>query len=229
MAIQELGIRSQININQLRGDRKSYKEGRWDCYGKKIDDYDKSFQGVLKRKHTKDLLKGKKDSIVIDLMAPSDAVSSLLKHLSGKKKFGLAISLEDLRSAKQKKRDLKSNVIQLPGDILESSTWKKIEDQLQGRKANLIMARPIGGYDCIPKDSRIYAALLNKAWGLLNKDGGILLVEVLTDFYSQTGKMVNEFRKNGIEVSDGMSLGHTYSMKIVRAPNSPDKLPFPKR
>jgi hypothetical protein len=233
MAIQELArpplgvVAKQIYVNQLRGDRLSHHGGPWDDYGRSIASYEKSFTAVLGGRKIKDLLKDRENPVIIDLMAPSGALATLLPKLSGKEKFGLAVSLEDLRIKKEKRRDAKLNIVQIPGDIMEHSTWCEIEKQLQGRKADLIMVRPFCGFNCIPIIPKLYAALLSKVWSLLKKEKGIFITQLPYGFSNQAEEMLNGFRKNiEIEALIGKTLRHTPSMKIVRTPNSPEKLPF---
>jgi hypothetical protein len=223
-------VRRQIQINELRGDRLSYDGYAWFDYGKNIVSYEKSFAGVLSNNSVKDLLKGKENLVVIDLMAPSGTIASLFTQFPDRKKFGLAVSLEDLRSKEEKERDIKLNITQISGDIMKSSTWSKIEEQLQGRKATLVMERATCGFDCIPSIPKLYAVFLSKVWGFLSKDGGITMAELPTDFVDQTRIMLNGFRENSkIEASMGKGpYPFGYSMKLVRNPNSPEKLPFPK-
>jgi hypothetical protein len=236
MAIQEserppLGmVARQIQTNRLKGDRRSFwGVTMWGAYRSNIAEYEKTFGGVLNGQRMGDLLKGKKNPVLIDIMSLSEALATLLRQFDGKEKFGLAISLEDLRTDEEKWRDAKRNIVQISGDILETSTWKRIEEQLQGRKADLIMERGHDGFSCMPRDSRLYASFLNKAWGLLKKEGGIFIAEVPYGFKDQAKKMVDGFRVNGIETSEGEAMDLFPSIKIVRAPNSPEKLPFPKR
>jgi hypothetical protein len=234
MAIQESvrrplteEIRLQKELNRIRGDRKSYYDGPWDMYGKDISDYGWSFLGILDE-NIKDLLKNKKNPVVIDLMSPTDAISSLFSEIPDEKKLGLAVSLEDLRKRKKKKQDAEMNIKEIAGDILESSTWDVIEKELNGRKADLIMERAVDGLDCIPRNPKLYAILLNKAWKLLSRDGGILLAEFPGIFDIQVWRMISGLRRN--EDKSMMSLKDEYGacyLQLVKTPNSPEKLSFP--
>jgi hypothetical protein len=235
MATQELEgiplgmIARQIRRNKLRGDLFGYNGNMWTVYGTSIDSYEDSFQGILNGRHIKDLLKDKEDPVVIDLMAPSGTLVNLFRQLQNKKSLGLAVTLEDLRDDDEKERDAKLNIIQISADILKPSTWKTIEKQLQGRKADLIMTRPVAGYKCIPRDQRLYSVFLNKTWGHLRLDGGIIMAVIPLGLESQAKKMLNEFEKGSkIGVIMGASDDYYCSMMIGRTPDSPEKLPFPK-
>jgi hypothetical protein len=236
MAIQEseklpLGmIARQVRRNKSRGDLFGYNGDLWTVYGASIDSYEDSFKEVLDGRHIRDLLKDKEDLVVIDLMAPSGTLVDLFRQLPNKKKFGIAVTLEDLRTDDEKERDVKSNIVQISADILKPSAWKIIEEQLQGRKADLIMTRPVAGYKCIPRDQRLYSVFLNKTWGHLRLDGGIIVAVIPLGLESQAKKMLNEFEKSSkIGVIMGTSDDYYCSMMIGRAPDSPEKLPFPKR
>jgi len=234
MAIQEFGRRQltreitlQTQLNQIRGDRESYYDGPWDMYGRDISSYEWSFLEVLDGK-IKDLLKNKKDPVVIDLMSPTDAIYSLFLEIPDEKKLGLAVSLEDLRTIKNKKWDAKMNIKEIAGDLLEFSTWNRIEEELNGRKADLIMERAVDGLLCIPKNPELYTILLNKAWKLLSKDGGILLAEFPGIYDIQVWRMISNFRDE--DDRSMMSLKDQYGscyLQLVKTPNSPEKLRFP--
>lgn len=221
-------VRKQIRLNQERGDTRSYDGGKWSTYGEHFSAYDKSFNGVLERSiHA--LLRKKKSLKIIDFMGPSEAITTLFERFPKKPMFGVAVSLSDLRSDGERKRDARLNVKQTSGDILKSSTWDQIEEQLQGYKADLIMERAHAGFWCIPVSLRLYAILLNRAWGLLSEENGVLIAEVPTLFQSEAKRIIDSFRKNNeMDASTGKSLydGGLY-IKMVKTPNSPKKLPFP--
>jgi len=234
MAIQESGrrplteeIRLQTQLNRIRGDRKSYDNGPWGMYGKDVSNYGWSFLGVLDE-NIKDLLKNRKNPVVIDLMSPTDAIYSLFLEIPDKKKLGLAVSLEDMRKRKKKNRDAEMNIKEIAGDLMKSSTWDTIEEELDGRKADLIMERAVDGLECIPQNPKLYAILLNKAWKLLSKDGGILLAEFPGIYDIQVWRLIAGLRKN--EDRSMMSLKDDYGscyLQLVKTPNSPEKLSFP--
>lgn len=226
-------IRKQVLLNQERGDRSSLRGKPWDTYGTHIFDYERSFSGVL-NELLQDLLKNKPFPVVIDLMGPSKTISTLFEKFPDKPKLGLAVSLEDLRSTEQKEKDAKLNVIQIAGDIMKSSTWREIEEKLQGHKADLIMERALAGFDCIPVSPRLYAILLNKTWSLLSKENGVLLfqspprttLETKTDI-NVVNQWVNSLQYNGVNVLvHEPSYDWGLSIKTVKTPNSPEKLPF---
>jgi hypothetical protein len=253
MATQEIDnkrltdeVRLQTELNRIRGDRKSWRGGKWKLYGTDISSYERSFNGALGESVSiESLLKDKQNPVVIDLMSPSEAISSLFKFFPDKQKFGLALSLEDRRSDRQKKKDAEANIVQIAGDIMSSRTWDTIEEKLQGRKADLIMVRPVGGFICIPEDLRLYTILLNKAWRLLGKDSGVLLFEVpfwilqslgptegdtAGSFTVANSVLVDKLKNLQVDMSYGTSpldvKDFCFGVKLTKAPNSPDKLRF---
>jgi hypothetical protein len=234
MAIQELDgmsltgkIRLQARLNRIRGDRKSYDGDEWKMYGRNISEYEDSFRDALDFYPLKDLLKDKKNPIVIDIMSPSGALSTLFPQLSNEGKFGLALSLEDLRTREEKQGDAKLNIVQISGDILKSSTWDKIEKKLDGRKADLIMERAVDGLNyCIPKNPRLYAMLLNKAWHLLSEDGGVILAEFPGVYDILVWETIFALKDAESRISLRDDWGDCY-LKLIKTPNSPEKLPFP--
>jgi hypothetical protein len=244
-------IKDQIKINQERGDRESHRGKGWRAYGEGIGSYQTSFSEILGGKSIVDLLKDKKDIVVVDLMGPSGTLDSLFMRLGNKvKKHGVAVSLEDRRSFIRKKVDRALNVEQLPGDILRSSTWKRLEERLGGRKADLIMQRARAGLACIPNDENLHAMLLNRAWDLLSENNGVLMVQAATVWSRWETKniettidtyriMADTFKLNDIDASVGYSLMFPkwlrflddleYSaIRLVKTSQSPEKLPFSK-
>lgn len=239
MATQELvkpsltrQIRKQILLNQERGDRKSLEGSTWCAYGQDIEMYESEFSGVLNGSIS-DVLKDRTFPVVIDLMAPSRTIATLFEKFPDKPKLGLAVSLDDLRSDQQKAIDKGLSVEQIAGDILRSSTWNEIEKKLQGHKADLVMERALAGFNCIPSYPRLYAMLLNKAWDLLSKANGILLfqgpfrkeIDQKTDTIIY--QWINNLLNSGISVMiDSLLDNDHHYIKIVKTPNSPEKLPF---
>lgn len=215
-------IKRQIKDNRLDGDK-----GRFGAYGKPISSYEESFDLILDGSIS-DLLKNKPFPVVVDLMGPSDTIVSLFEAFPSKSKFGLAVSLEDLRSDFKKERDANLNVIQIAGDILETSTWNEIKKKLpDGRGADLIMERALMGFESLPRDVKVYSMLLNRAWRLLSKNNGVLLAEVELGYEAEAARMIEYFKEHKINASIGASEDKAAAIKVVKTQNSPEKLPFP--
>lgn len=228
-------IRERLLLNRSLGDEEGNQKNStgirgWRVYGSEVSNYNKSFREVLNGHSLSSLLKNKKRAVIIDLMGPSDTIADLFEKFYKKSRYGLAVSLGDLRNDEQIKRDKRLNIVQIAEDIIKSSTWDEIEEKLDDRKAkaDLIMERALAGLAWLPQDPRFLAMLLNKAWELLSEDSGILIAEVPSRFQPEAKKMIEGFRKNyNMNASAAKSDydGGLY-IKLVKTPNSPEKLPF---
>lgn len=195
-------------------------------YYSDINSYEQTFVEVLGGVSIHELLKNKPFPVVLDLMGSSSAIASSLEQLPGPK-LGVAVSLEDRRNIMRRMSDKMSSVKQIRGDISRSSTWDEIEKHLQGHKADLIIERAGRGVDYLPRNPNFYAILLNKAWSLQNSDNGVLLAQVPDGLEAQAAKMIDNFKNiNEMDASIGGSPYGFLSIKIVKTPNSPIKLPF---
>lgn len=125
----------------------------------------------------------------------------------------------------------------LTGDLSMSSTWKKLIDELAGEKADLILERGGMGVQYVPFDERFYGYVLNRLWGIVSEDGGVILIQgPTTHALRQTGirfkEWVNLLQSNGVNAvfSEGEDeLGFDYaSLKLVRTPESSTLLPVLK-
>ncbi|MFA6992377.1 MAG: hypothetical protein WC269_03810, partial [Candidatus Gracilibacteria bacterium] len=141
-----------------------------------IDTYHNWFINVLEGKTIADLLTDKEKPVVVDLMSSTGALASLFEELPQQDKLGIAVSLGDSRTEEYKAEDKKLGIVQVVGDIVSSSTWRDIKKELQGRKADLIMERALGGWNHIPYSKLLYLTLLQRAWNIL-ADGGTILLQ----------------------------------------------------
>lgn len=213
----------------------------WGLYNSTVEDYERrNFRNLLgrdllfRRKHIVDFIKQRTDPVVIDLMAPSGTLESLFEKIRDKPKFGLAVSLSDSRSDSQKAKDEKLGIKQLEGDIMLSQTWDEIKHLLNGRKADVIMERAEDGLNYLPRNERLYAILLNKAWKLLSDNNGMLLIQCPDSMVKSVNlkKWIECLNKVGINCKSNQIYGHRgYKgfighLKIVKTPNSPKELPF---
>jgi hypothetical protein len=223
-------IREQIDLNKKRGDRESYNGDKWMSYGRDISVYQQSYDCVLHGVPISEFLKDKPFILALDFMGPSEALRTLFgRFFPDKPKFGLAISLEDQRSVGEKNEDISLNIKQMAGDMVQPSIWKKIKKELpEGYKANLIMERALAGFDCFPKDPRLFAIILNEVWDLLGRDRDILLAGVPSYMTCEAVNMVDNFKKYNLEASIGQAKRYYY-IKLIKTPDSPEKLPFPAK
>lgn len=213
-------------------------------YDSSIESYERSFESVLKGKKIVDILSEKESPVVLDLMAPPGTLDSLFKKLpKEKKRFGLAVTLKDLRTSEAKEEDRSIGVEQIAGDILTVGVWNNIEKKLAGRKADLIMERAQQGlvemYFKSPRvDSKKFMAyLFKKLWTLLSPNNGVLLLQVFPD------NLMRIMSKNlGIDIADWVAKLNSqkinavfdrdevfkdWSLMLTKTPESPRELPLP--
>ncbi len=216
-------VRKQILENQVNGDRTSCLGGSWSAYGDGVEDYDDSFREVLGGKDIASIIKTRRSPVVIDLMSPSDRLANLFSQVPNKRKLGIAVSLEDLRSDEKKQADKDMDIRQIAGDILKFSTWREIDQALQDRKADLIIERALDGLSLIPQYKILYGTILRKIWNILSKENGIFLFQVPRESIDMSLWIWTRiFKEYKIDV---LGEGSQF-MKIVKTPDSPIELPL---
>lgn len=247
-------------LSEVRRIRRANKErlqkgelDKWpNYYGSDIKSYQEEFNRILRGEKIVDFVKNRPSPVVIDFMGPSDTIASLFKRLpKDKPKLGLAVSLEDRRSKRQVKRDEELNIQQVAGDITRPSTWQRINEALQGRKADLIMERAVLGLAHIPTNEKFYAIVINKAWQMLSDQNGMLLAQVLGrdklyEYNIRIPQWIDLLKEKGVDAvyqkSNNFYTPGTFmfligqdpiffppgSIKMTKTPNSPKDLPFLK-
>lgn len=216
-------IEKSIEVHRYIGGMDT-KSG-WDTYDSSVQSYQISFRKVLEGKDILSWAQSKDTLTVVDLMSSSEAIASIFTSLpSDKPKFGLAVSLEDVRSDLQKERDGRLNIEKLDGDIILPSTWRKIEKKLAGRRADLIVERAQGGILTLPRDSGFYEFTMGRMWKMLN-EGGMLLLETpyLCNFSMPAD--ISQWARL-LMINNINAIFDDYAMKLVKTPDSPEKLPF---
>jgi hypothetical protein len=201
----------------------------WPIYGSRIESYENDFGPVLDGISISSFVKQKSAPVVIDLMSPSDTLASLFMKISDRPKLGIALSYKDKRDKDQLRRDENSNIKQLTGDILELETWEKIEETLDGKKADLIMERALRGKHYVTPDIRIHAVLLNKAWKLLSNDHGMLLAEIPSQRYDPALSEKKITLLDWVSFVKEKNVGVNFdwvALRLIKTPNSPQNLPF---
>lgn len=212
-------IRGFVEINAQNSDR-------WGIHDSLIRDYDDTFEWVLEGESIIDMVSKKSFPVVIDLMAPTGTLRDLFGKILVQKKFGLAVSLSDQRSNRDKRVDKQLGIEHVDGDILNMKTWRKIEKKLKGKKVDLIVERGLGGLTHITKDERVHFLLFQRAWDLLKEEGGIMLLEVpqvYAGYTTNVKEWIAHLREKGIKVVDDFEFNGV--LKIVKTPDSPKKLP----
>lgn len=142
----------------------------------------------------------------------------LKKGVIGKKLLGIAVSFRDKRGEKKKLRDKFLNIHQVKGDVMDSKTWRDVDKELGGRKADLIMERAAGGFSATPNDPIFYAAILVKIWKLLSDDGGMFVGEIYNSGFTErfSNQIANYLRRNNIDI-----LIKNKVVRIIKTPSSP--------
>lgn len=212
-------LRWQIKFNARNSDA-------WAEDDSPIEIYEELFEDVLGDITIVEFVKSRPSPIVIDLMSQSAALASLFRLLPrGHCQLGLSVALSDKRTGIEETQNADSKIKHLAGDILSNDTWKKIDNELVGRKADLIMERANAGLTLIPHENIVHAVLLRKAWKILNKNGGMLIFETPSIGYDKSlDKWVNYLKENCVDAVYDREI----AVKIIRTPNSPEKLPFLK-
>jgi hypothetical protein len=145
-------VQQYIKENKINGDRTSFDRDMWNAYGSEMSSYNASFEEVLEGTCIQDLVRDISPLVMVDIMGPSATTRKLFETFPNKEKLGIAVTLEDLRDVDARAADERNNIYQINADILKSSTWREIENKLAGCKANLVTARPLGGFMCLPHD-----------------------------------------------------------------------------
>lgn len=123
-------------------------------------------------------------------------------------KEGLIASLSDNRNPRQRAYDQEHNIGMVAGDLFELSTWRRIEEWLEGQQRkwfDLITALPVSAYRQKIRDeetilgkpipAEAYGLVLKRALRLLNPEGGMLLAQVPFQLYSPSDRYVPDARK----------------------------------
>ncbi len=156
----------------------------WWIYNSGIDRYNETFRGVLGSSvldHVSKMLtrSGGVKPLVVDFMASTSAVRSLDEALLNRGMVGIdgiAVSLtDDIRE--QKLRSGERNIRHFPGNLGRLATLRDLESSLNGRKIDLIIERGLDGLKCVPNHGGYYGPVLNEMWGMLNTEGGEMLLQ----------------------------------------------------
>lgn len=202
----------------------------WPTPTRDFRSYMEDFAEVVDKVALEDELQRLESPVVIDLMSPSDALVSLLAGLPQRDKLGIAVSLGDDRSSHERDRDQRLGIFQIAGDLSKSATWAEIRRTLVGKKANLIVEGALDGVAKLPTDRRLYGLMLNRAWSLLDNNGGTLLAEIpawnrLDDADVDTRTWRGMLQELRIDFSYSNELGCGF-LRLRKTPDSPQRLPL---
>ena len=251
-------IKIKANIKKLRAIDPVLPRDFMNFYGtyssSTIEDYEKSFERVLKGENFVRFLQARKEPItVIDLMSPTDVLASLFAQLPEKHKKGLAVGMSDMRSfSKENKgqRDADLNIDYISntpsnkdlGDISQNITWQEIDRWLAGQKADLIVERAEAGLFSVPHMDLFYRTFIQRIWDRLDDNGGMFVGQTLpAEQFKSFGinllEWVQNAKQEGIDVDyqegtvpwqSGRKVQLAGALRIVKHPGSPNLLPhFP--
>lgn len=212
----------------------------WVIYGYDFREYENDFEEILRGINLTTHVASKPSPVVIDLMSPADAMRSLSNTLGrGQNLTAIAVSMEDLRIEREKVFDERLGITLISGeegDLVDYKSIKKIKEELKGRKADLIVMRPKGGFEDLPKHPKFYALGAKRIWNeLLSEDGGIFVSELpSTSFLAQHNipieKWVNLLQESGIFIrylpkGRYLTTQRFGYVMAVKTPQSPKYLP----
>lgn len=204
----------------------------WDTYNSSIQSYEKSFEKVLKGTNIADLINERESPVVIDIMSTTSAISELFRDLPQLNKFGVAVSIQDDRSDDQEFSDRLKGIHHISGDLSDTSTWKNINQKMEGRKAHLILERGDGGLADVPVDQAYYIYSLNRMWDMLSNDNGVMLLQVpfesiLNTLHIPMDQWITHLNTHNVEAryesNKDIDKG---ALMIIKKNASPEKLPF---
>ncbi len=193
-------------------------ENPWYDYYNDIQAYETTFRDVLGETHIVDYLQGRKKqekgAVVLDLMGPGFVLRSLPYDAA------LAVTLGDRRVQEQKDIDTQKDLTVIAGDVRKS--WDRVKEWLNKHEVvgfDLILCRPLKGYDTLPRDNETYYSLLQSIWEVLNKDEGMLLFEV--PGYKQ--RTLSSWAKR-ISRIPGVKTNFKENLLIIKEAIAPDKI-----
>jgi hypothetical protein len=202
----------------------------WAKYNSKLISYQHTFGEVLsgETKTIPSLLQGKKDPIVVDLMASPSAIRELFLYTDGESKHGVAVSLADKRWKFRQKTDQRMGIEQLTGDFTQKAAWDNLEDTVGVGKADLIMERALLGLEVLPQHRSYWQYAMARTWRLLSPLNGHLLLQLPSNLQAQGINM-----KDWTEALTKADIQNWYApqtdvrgvLHIVKTPSSPLALP----
>lgn len=204
--------------------------GEWEVFGENLDSYSHTFFPVVSDLVSFLKERSKKGNrYILDLMADEAAVRDAVKRCGYR--GGLAVSLGFKSNASV---DHDGAIGTVNGDLLQTTTWKKIEEWVRSREIgsfDTIVSRPHLGNTKITADPRIHQAILRRTWELLSPNNGVLLFQTPKATFEQFQRYAMAL---DIQGAAKITIGTPYSYAeygrpviMVKTPNSPAKLPYP--
>ncbi len=122
--------------------------------------------------HTLSSVKG--DVIGIEYGGPASKLFSGFQKGTFTRTLGL--TLVDVRSSRQKRKDKERNHEIIPGDMTTPEVQAKIAEWLGGEKPSLIIERMKRGLSLLPKNAEYHANLMAGWYGML-REGGLMYIQ----------------------------------------------------
>ncbi len=199
-------------------------EEPWRVDNSSIESYNASFAGVLPRRtKIQDLVPPTGELCVVDLMASTTAIRGLLADREGS---GYALRLADGRTDEEKAADDALGIKLLPQNIASPLALQDLGEAMEGRKANILTARPLGGALNLPKHWVFYRGLIRGVWGLLHPEGGTALLETPSPRYLNQADIDLENWLAKLKAAGVESKRTSLMLRLTKTPDSPDKLPM---
>lgn len=210
------------------------QEGKpWAVRGSSLSSYAFDFSDVLDKPLAETLVEHKKgqDRWILDLMADETVVREVV-DLGYKGGLAVSLGFPPLHREGSSMPEV-STVGTINGDILVKDTWRQIRGWLDSQGAHsfdVVISRPVGGTLLLTSSSEIHLMLLRRSWELLSSEGGLLLYQTPGFLNPNVRKYYDLLKDSGIQISylrDDSLGGLLQEVKIVKTPDSPQKLPSP--
>jgi hypothetical protein len=209
---------------QSQADPTKAADRDWVFPDSSLTSYETTFYGVLHGKKIKTLIENNPHPVVLDLMASPRALWDLLQPIRAQEKTGIAVGDKEIRNEETTEVDKEQGISQIIGDITKSETWEKIEQELGGKKVDLIMERGLGALEDLPNRPLYFASVLQRMWRILGENG-VILLEMPRKKPVDPKAFAKALTEIGIEAHcDSIN----YCMLIKRNPSSPNIIPFPQ-
>lgn len=191
----------------------------WVVYGRDHVSYESSFRPF----HFSfgEFLKERDKPIVVDLLAPTNALRGLFRDLGKDGARGIAVSLSDQRTPREKRTDESLGVSHVSGDLSAIATWNKLEEELGEQKADLIVERGIAGCNFLPKNELYLLFAMRRIWKMLSSDSGVFIGQSYHFNYDFISEWIRKARSVNVDAKHSNGI-----FRIVKHEDSPATLPY---
>lgn len=216
-----------------RSVRAQAMEQTYSMVGSKISSYEEEFREVLGSDTITSIVSRSQRPVVVDLMATPSTLMDLFEKARVPGAKGISVSYNTHPYSTHYGHH---NITEIGGDLVKKATWRDIKAVMAGNKATLVMERARAGLSTMPRSLPFYAVMINRAWSLLDPNGGTLLLEAPLVHAGDRNALTSQnlakwealLRSNGISVS--LQPNTYYSLRptirLERKKGDPPKLPF---